>query len=418
MNLKEIYPIQALVVSQLLRKRRLLLMLPRQEGKTEIGIRIIHDMLSTDNTVQALFLAKSKTAAKKASREKFNRIFPKEFWRVNTQNVINRKNPNAICFIDSVDKEPDRMRGGTYNFIHWSEVAFSKFEHGVTHDDVINKILIPTFRKTNGFFLLESTSNGENGWKEMWDSAESFGASTLKVSLSMLLEMGLVSRFDYDKIKAETHPLVFLQEFECEFVKFAGKIYSEFEPDFMVQEFDIPYSLDTVGVAIDWGFIDATCMLAAFIYDNTIWIFDEIYVKKTLLEEFAVSLHDKIVIWNCKKYVAVADHEPDRIAELHKRKIACSNADKSNVLGVRLQIKELFWRDKIRIHPRCRYLIKDLSAMSWDKNKESKREDADYSECTWGHYDAEAAFRYLIRNLSNIAETEKMQLDFSLERRA
>jgi hypothetical protein len=42
----------------------------------------------------------------------------------------------------------------------------------------------------------------------------------------------------------------------------------------------------------------------------------------------------------------------------------------------------------------------DLKSMEWDSK--TKREDANYGKCTWGHYDAEAALRYLIRELSEI----------------
>jgi hypothetical protein len=181
-----------------MRERRLLVMLPRQEGKTEIGIRILRSMLDTNETRQCMFLAKSKRSAQKASKEKFKRLFEPNLFKVNTECIINKRNETALCYIESVDKDPDRMRGGTFSMIHWSEVAFSRFEHGVTAQDVVNKILMPTFRKTNGFAYLESTPNGANGWKEIWDNAwDIMKAKTIRVSLSMLCEIGLVSLAEY-----------------------------------------------------------------------------------------------------------------------------------------------------------------------------------------------------------------------------
>lgn len=412
-----LYPIQSMVVSQLYRHKKLLLMLPRQEGKTEVGIRIIRDILDTRHTRQSMFLAKSRKAAKKATREKFSRIFEKDLWKVNTEQIISKNNPNAICFIESVDKDPDRIRGGTYHFIHWSEVAFSQLEHGVTVHDVVQKILLPTFRKTDGFALLESTPNGENGWKELWDICGDFGARTLRVSLSMLREMGLISEYDYDKIKKDTLPLIFRQEFECEFVSFTGLIYEEFA-DHMIENFDLPDMLDMVAIGIDWGYVDASCMLAAYRYQGRIYVFDEIYASKMLLEEFAEKILSHIRLWDARGVAAVADHEPDRIGELQRRGIPCGNADKANIVGNRIEIKELFWKDEIRIHPRCKNLIRDIKSISWCEDIKTKREDADYDRCTWGHYDAEAAFRYLIRNLSKITETEDVNLDFTDGRKA
>lgn len=413
MDFSEVYPIQAMVVSALRRHRRLLVMLPRQEGKTEIGIRMIRDIISTNQTRQAMFLAKSKKSAQKASREKFQRLFSNEMFKVNTEQVINRSNPSALCFIESVDKDPDRIRGGTFHFIHWSEVAFSAFENGNTVDDVVSKILLPAQRKTNGFMYLESTPNGKNGWYNLWNNAkETMGAHTLRVPLSLLAEMGLVPKHEYERIERENLPLVFKQEYECEFVTFSGLIYSEFK-ERMVCEFDAPLDLGIVAAAIDWGFRDASCMLAAYRFEGKIWIFDEIYATGMLLTDFADTFKRHINAWGARGLQCVADHEPDRIEELQRRGIPCGNANKVDVLGNRIQIKELFHFDKIRIHPRCEYLIRDLQSATWNKDVESKREDIDYKQNDWGHYDAEAALRYLIRNLSEIPESKDELIDFS-----
>jgi phage terminase large subunit len=80
---------------------------------------------------------------------------------------------------------------------------------------------------------------------------------------------------------------------------------------------------------------------------------------------------------------------------------------------VRIQIKEFLHFGKIVIHPRCKNLIRDLESATWNTDVQSKREDIDYSLCTWGHYDAEATLRYLIRNLSEIPETVDDEIDFS-----
>lgn len=418
MDIKGLYPIQAMVVSALMKYRRILLILPRQEGKTEVGVRINRDMLFTMQTRQTMFLAKSKKSAQKAAREKFQRLFDPRQFKVNTETIINKANPSAVGFIESVDKDPDRIRGGTFHYIHWSEIAFSRFEHGVTVHDVCSKILLPTFRKTNGFFFGESTTNGDNGFKELFEnSQEILGAKSIRISLSMLKEMGLVTIEEYEKIKAENHPLIFRQEYECEFITFAGLIYEELA-DWMSEPFDLPDDIGMVAIGIDWGYIDCSCMLAGYRYGGKFWIFDEIYHSKMLLEEFSALIKSHIALWGASGIAAVADHEPDRIEELHRRGIPCSNADKSDVLGCRLQIKELLWKDEIRIHPRCKNLLRDLKSIAWNKESKHKREDADYDSCTWGHYDAEAALRYLIRNLSQISETVDNEIDFTDGKRA
>lgn len=41
-------------------------------------------------------------------------------------------------------------------------------------------------------------------------------------------------------------------------------------------------------------------------------------------------------------------------------------------------------------------LIRDLQTAVWDGKKEG---ELDYDQCTYGHFDAEAALRYLVREL-------------------
>ncbi len=409
LSLATLRPLQSMAASQLLQHRRLLLSLPRQfGGKTELGVRLTHDLLLSPNPMQAIFLAKDKKSAKRAVREKHFRIFEKELFTVNTEVVYPKNRKDMACFIESVDKDPDRIRGGTYGFVHWSEVAFSKIEHGFTIRDVFDKVVKPTIELRDGYALLESTENGFGGWQELWDSAADYGFKTLRVSFAQMAEMGLVSRETYDRIKATTHPDVFRQEYECERISFQGKVYNEFDLNKHVNA-DIPWpeSWQTVVAGIDWGFRDATAILFAYIKDGKTYVFDEIYEKgKTLEEIMTIMTQHKGQMWKCGNFAAVSDHDPAKLAELNRRGFPCTNADKSDTLGNRLQVKEKFFKDEIYIHPRCKMAIKDLSSVIWDAKKLN---EIDYSQCTWGHWDAESAMRYLIRGLSSFEEEKPIE---------
>lgn len=408
LNFKELKPLQAMAASLFFRKRRILLSLPRQEGKTELGVRLLHDITRRASTTSSLFLAKDKKAGKKATREKFLRIFDKSDFSVNTENVYLKSHPTSVIFMDSVDKEPDRIRGGTYSMIHWSEVAFSKLEKGVTIPMLFDKIIQPTMRKTNGYVLMESTNNGKNGWYDMWENHKDFGFSRLKVGLSDLVYMGLVTPEEYDEIQRTTHPDVFAQEYECDFISFQGKAYPEFKESEHVEDIPAPKDWQSVVFALDWGYHpSATAVLFAYVENGTIYIFDEHYAHK----EMAAITGDHMLAvkhrWNIQRMSGVGDHEEDRIDELNKpmRALNCAKADKANVLGARTQIKELFYFNRIKIHPRCKWLIKDLDSATWDDKKDG---EINYAGCTWGHYDAEAALRYLVRAFADLVETEPL----------
>lgn len=406
LNIAELRPLQSLAASVFFKHKRLLLSLPRQYGgKTELGVRILHDITSRPFTSSSLFLAKDKKSGKKATREKFERIFDKKKFNVNTEHVYLKEHTTSIIFMDSVDKDPDRIRGGTYSVIHWSEVAFSKIERGETIISVFDKVVAPTLTQTLGYALLESTNNGKNGWYELWNCAKDFGFVTLKIGLSDMVYMGLLSVEEYEQIQRTTHPDTFRQEYECEWVTFQGKTYSEFDH---VRHIDPnmrgPEEWMIVASAIDWGFSpSATCVLFAYVKDKMVYIFDELYAREELPAITAEQIELKKYYWKIRHLASVADHDLARIEELNRRGIACGKASKADVLGARTQIKELFYFDRIRIHPRCKNLIKDLDAAVWDEKKEG---EIDYTQCTWGHFDGEAALRYLVRELSDMIQTE------------
>jgi len=400
-DLKSLRPLQSLAASVFFKKKRLLLSLPRQYGgKTELGVRLLYDITRRPFTSSSLFLAKDKKSGKKATREKFERIFEKSLFEINTENVYLKKCPTSIIFMDSVDKDPDRIRGGTYSMIHWSEVAFSKIEKGESIISVFDKVVQPTLSQTDGYVLLESTNNGRNGWWDLWEAYKDYGFARLKVGLSDMVYLGLIEPEEYDKIKNTTHPDVFRQEYECEWVSFQGKTYNEFDESRHIQEIPPPEPWQVVISSIDWGYDpSATCVLFAYVVEGVLHIFDEHYQHRELGQITAEQIDYKKQQWNIKRLVATADHEEDRIEELTKRGISCGKAKKINVLGARIEIKEAFYFDKIVIHPRCRWLIRDLNAAVWDPKKEG---EIDYTQCTWGHFDAEAALRYMIRELSSV----------------
>ena len=274
LDFEELKPLQALAASVFYRDKRLLLALPRQEGKTELGVRLLRDITSRPFTSSSLFLAKDSDSGKRATREKFKRLFQPGQFEVNTEQVYLKEDPTSVIFMGTVDKDPDRMRGGTFTMVHWSEVAFAKIEKGETITGVFDKIIQPTLRTTDGYVLLESTMNGKNGWKDIWDDYKRYGFSRLRVSLSDMVYLGLLPVEEYEKIRSTTHPDVFKQEYECDWVTFQGKAYSEFQHDLHVEEMPGPKEWQQVISTIDWGYWpSATAVLFAYVQDGILNIF-------------------------------------------------------------------------------------------------------------------------------------------------
>ncbi len=384
--------------------RRLILVLPRQYGgKTELGCRLGVDLISRATTKSALFLAKDHDSAKKATREKFIRLADTKVFAVNTAQVYLKKHKTSVIYMGSVDKAPDRQRGGTYAYVHWSEVAFSKIEKGETITGVFDKIVKPTLSLQDGYVLLETTLNGKNEFYDLYQDAKTHRMHVLHMSLGRMVEMGLVSQEVYDYEKGQYHPDVFRQEFECEWVSFLGKAYPELGPEHIDPDMPLPESWQTLLVAIDWGFKpSATCCLFAYVHDGELNVFDEHYRMEELPIETGEAIDNRSKRHG-GRLACTADHDLARNEELKRHGIPCMNADKTNVMGARMQIKEMLYFNRVKFHPRCVMTLRDLDAAAWDDDKDG---EIDYDQCSWGHFDGEAALRYLVRMLSE-AEAEK-----------
>jgi phage terminase large subunit len=140
------------------------------------------------------------------------------------------------------------------------------------------------------------------------------------------------------------------------------------------------------------------------------YVYDEHYKKEELAVVTAERIREKLASWRITDFAAVADHEADRNEELIRRGIPCALAKKVDVLGNRVQIKELLWQRKLVIDPRCQNLIRDLQAAVWHPKKEGELDD---SQCTWGHFDGESTLRYLVRELSEAENSKPIQMPVS-----
>lgn len=401
-ELTQLRPIQAMTAALLFKHRKLMVTLPRQYGgKTEVGVRLAHNLTSIPSQSSCLFIAKNSASRREAAREKFLRLFDPKLFHINTEMIHLKRCPTSQILMRSVDKDPGARRGGTHNFIHWAEVAFAKIDHGETVPSVWGKVFRPMLSQRDGYAYLETTLNGNNSFKEMWDNAKDFGFHRLRVPFSRMLEMGLVTEAEYEKERKESHPLVFAQEYECEWVTFQGRAYNEFEDnEKFVRPVEKPLKWQKVIAGIDWGYSpSATCILFGYVLDDVLYIFGEIYAYRQLIEQSFASINDRLLHWEIDNFACVADHEEDRNDELIRRGIPVTKADKVNVLGNRLQIKEMLWKNQIVIDPSCVNLRRDLLHAVWHDRREG---DLDYSQCTEGHYDAEAALRYLVRAFSTV----------------
>lgn len=376
------------------RQGKLILILPRQVGgKTEFGCRLAVALLRENMSTSSLFLAKDHPSIQKATSEKFTRLCPPAEFKVTTKGVTLRKNPQTVHYFASVDHDPDRARGGTMSYIHWSEAAFSKIEGGATVFDVYQKVLLPSLTVSGGKVLIESTPNGLNSFKDLYDAAPELGIARLRLGLHQYVEFGICTQEFFDEQKLLYHPDVFRQEVLCEWVVFKGAAYPELDDGHIDPDMAPPQQGEELLIAIDWGYSpSATAVIFGVLRKNVLCIYKEHFEFNEKALTTSEVIYRETLRHPCP-YRVCGDHEPDRMDTLREHGIPVINAVKRDPLVARINIKELLYFDRIKIHPRCKNLLAELKSAVWDGKKDG---EIDYKATpNKGHFDCEAALRYL-----------------------
>jgi hypothetical protein len=381
-------------------------MMPRQVGKTHFGVWVIREVMREYTNAQAIFLAKDFPSIKRNTQEKFFKLFPEPEFSVTTAGVSypnpSQKSHRGACYLTGVDKNPHKIRGGTMGVIHWSEVAFSRFQQGESFRSIHQTIVLPMRSRTFGYYMMETTPCGSNFWKDFWDEdpndpeALSRGFTKVRFPLELCISLGAISRKQADEMEGSMHPDVFKQEMLVEFVTFMGKIYAEFDEDRHLADCE-PESHERVIIGIDIGHTAAFSALFAVWRDKQLYIFDQVYQKGLRIGQMVDLIEERLTYWRIPRenWTAYTDHDPEMIAELQERKIKVDYADKLDPFACRMSIKESMYFNKLHVSPRCIPLRKEIGAAVWSQTRADEMSmDGDPNQ---GHWDSEASLRYLWR---------------------
>lgn len=267
------------------------------------------------------------------------------------------------------------LRGAGLNGVVLDEFAFQK-EH------VWNKILSPMLVQTNGWAMFITTPNGvANHFKKFWDNAvawEAEGDPDWKTFHFTSYDNPLIPKENLDKEREKLVPEFFQQEYMADFAKFVGLIYTGFDENIHVQEFEVNENW-TFYRSIDFGAVDPNAV--SFIgvdRDGVSYIFDELYINDIFTSELAELIKQKSAH---RYFVATyADSAAKQsILDLGTYGIYCIPVKKNlaaKETGSRQwiisgidRVHQLLKDRKIVIHPRCMATIKEFMSYSWRKDR-------------------------------------------------
>jgi phage terminase large subunit len=277
----------------------------------------------------------------------------------------------SIIEFKGSDKE-DSLRGAGLKGVVLDEYAFQK-------ERVWDKILGPMLVQTNGWAMFITTPNGvANHFKKFWDNAvawEAEGDPDWKTFHFTSYDNPLIPKENLDKEKEKLVPEFFQQEYMAEFAKFVGLIYTGFDSDVHIQEFEVDENWSFYR-AIDFGATDPNAVpFIGVNRDGVIHIFDEIYMNGIFTSEFAELIKQK----SAHRYfiATYADSAgKQQMMDLGTYGVYCIPVKKNTGEGNRNwivagidRVHQLLKDQKIIVHPRCKGVIKEFMSYSWRKDR-------------------------------------------------
>lgn len=161
----------------------------------------------------------------------------------------------------------DALRGAKYNFIVLDECADMK-------PDVWFQVLRPTLSDTGGHALFISSPKGRNWFYDLWCEGEKDNYSSYQFTT---IDGGFVPEAEVEQARSDLDSRTFEQEYEAQFVSYAGVIYYAFA-DQNIKAYPDPLSNDDVlHIGCDFN-IDPMSATVAIVKNGIGWVIDEIEI--------------------------------------------------------------------------------------------------------------------------------------------
>jgi phage terminase large subunit len=163
---------------------------------------------------------------------------------------------------------------------------------------------------------------------------------------------------------------------EGEWGTMEGVIYSNFSTLKHVKEFDSDSNW-TYFLSIDWGFNHPfVCLLVAIDHDGHIYVVDELYRTKKILDELTVEIKELFLNnYNVTQFIADLSEPQSTETVRQHLEIPHMVTEGKNIKAVKQGIqyvKTVLHQQAITIHPRCINLIREFGSYIYDSDRHDR----------------------------------------------
>ena len=244
----------------------------------------------------------------------------------------------------------DALRGAKYNFIVLDECADMKPE-------VWFQVLRPTLSDTGGHALFISSPKGRNWFYELWCEGEKTNYSSYQYTT---LQGGWVPLEEVEQARLDLDSRTFEQEYEAQFVSYAGVIYYAFS-DANIKSYPVPITKDDVlHIGVDFN-IDPMSATVAMVKNGIGWVIDEIEIYGSNTNEMVQEIkarypHNRVIAYPDSSGIkrttnsGISDHQILQNAGF-KLMVQPGNPP---VIDRIASVNGAFEKDKLFIDPNCK----------------------------------------------------------------
>ena len=322
-----------------------------------------------------------------------------EVWRDLVQGLrpiirkINRQERRIECatggLVDLWSSEADvSMRGRRYKRVVISESAFMP-----ALKEIWEREVAPTLLDLDGEILFESSPNGHNYHAELHEKGQDprfRDWASFQISTYANVH---IPRAKIDNLREVMDESSFAQEILALFTSRSGVVFPRFDRDLHLLARDIMPN-EKIGIGIDFGWHWFVAALAAFRGDE-IYIFDELVKHQSGTRESLIDLAALMIPGTNRSVVdqlEIVAPDPSGEAENSRAAIDDVNACRE-IFGFGLVHKNFSARERViewgcarirdlmlsasgrvrlRIHPRCRYLLRCIENYKYPDRKEGQ----------------------------------------------
>lgn len=339
----------------------------RRFGKTTLAVLEMIAKAVYGNNRQICYIAPTYQQARDIAWQELKKLCQPAINKVNESRleiIVNTTKGGTSSILLRGWESIETLRGQKFDFIVIDEIA-SMRNWATNWQEVIR----PTLTDVRGEVLFISTPKGFNHFYDLYNleskdtDYKSFHFTTY--------DNEHIPADEIEKAKKELTEDRFAQEYNADFRKTEGLVYKEFDRNRHLFDFEPGNISEYIG-GIDFGFTNPAAVIhIKRDYDNNYWVTDEWYQTGRTEEQIADYVR------SCGFNAVYPDPEnPSAIAVLNTKGVNVCEVvkGKDSVQSGINRVRDLFKRNKLKIHKNCGNIISELETYAYPEKKDGKNE--------------------------------------------